>query len=91
MRKLIANNPLAKKLVPQKSKDQVHNYWKNPNDPDYNSPQTYLESKTKNTRILVDIVNQYFNDKNIKIFELGCNVGRNLSKLFENGFKICLR
>ena len=86
IRKLIANNPLGKKLVPRKSKEQVHNYWKNPDDPDYNSPQKYLEPNT-NSRILVDIVNQYFNDKNIKIFELGCNVGRNLNKLFENGFK----
>ena len=87
IKKIIANNPFTKKLVTQKSKNDIHNYWKNPDDAQYNSPQIYLNSKTKNTQILVDTVNQYFNDKNIKILELGCNVGRNLNKLFESGFQ----
>lgn len=78
---------MGKKLIPQKSKEEVQNYWKNPDDLEYNSPQIYLESKTKNTQILVDVVNQHFDNKNIKILELGCNVGRNLNKLYKNGFK----
>ena len=87
IKKIIGKSSLGKKLVKQKSKKDVQNYWKNPDDPEYNSPQAYLESKTKNTKILVDIFNQYFPNKNIKILELGCNVGRNLNQLFDEGFK----
>ncbi len=87
IKKIIGDNPFIKKLITQKSKVDIHNYWKNPDDVKYNSPQIYLNSKTKNTQILVDIVNQYFDNKKVKILELGCNVGRNLNNLFENGFK----
>lgn len=87
IKRLIGKNRLGKKLIHQLSKDQVQNYWKNPNDPEYNSPKLYLESDTKNTKILLDIVNEYFDNKEIKILELGCNVGRNINKLFESGFK----
>jgi SAM-dependent methyltransferase len=87
IKRLIGKNPLGKKLISQLSKDEVQNYWKNPNDPEFNSPETYLESTTKNTQILLDIVNDSLDKKEIKILELGCNVGRNINKLFENGFK----
>jgi len=87
IKRLIGKNPLGKKFIFQLSKDEVQNYWKNPSDPEFNSPKSYLESTTKNTQILTDIVNEYFENKEIKILELGCNVGRNLNNLFENGFK----
>jgi len=85
--KKIVNLPFVRKLIRQKSRNEVQDYWKNPTDPQYNSPQAYLKSKTKNTQILADIVNKYSSDKQIKILELGCNVGRNLNKLYEDGFK----
>lgn len=87
IKRVIGTNRLGKKFIFQLSKDEVQNYWKNPNDPEFNSPQTYLESTTENTKILLDIVNEFFDNKEIKILELGCNAGRNINKLFENGFK----
>ena len=87
IKRLIGKNPLGKKFIFQLSKDEVQNYWKNPSDPEFNSPKSYLESTTKNTQILLDIVNDSLDNKEIKILELGCNVGRNINKFFENGFK----
>lgn len=87
MMKKIVNISFIRKLLPQQSRKEVHDYWKSPPDSQYNSPEAYLKSNTKNTQILVDIVNQYFNDKNINILELGSNVGRNLNRLYQDGFK----
>ena len=87
IKRLIGTNRLGKKFISQLSKDEVQNYWKNPYDVKFNSPEIYLKSSTKNTQILLDIINEYFENKEVKILELGCNVGRNINKLFENGFK----
>ena len=89
IKRLIGTNRLGKKLISQLSKDEVQNYWKNPDDIEFNSPEIYLKSTTgrKNTQILLNIINEYFENKEVKILELGCNVGRNINKLFENGFK----
>jgi len=89
IKRLIGTNRLGKKLISQLSKDEVQNYWKNPDDIEFNSPEIYLKSTTgrENTQILLNIINEYFENKEVKILELGCNVGRNINKLFENGFK----
>ena len=70
IKRIIGKNPLGKKLISQLSKDEVQNYWKNPDDVEFNSPEIYLKSTTKNTQILLDIINEYFENKEVKIVEI---------------------
>ncbi len=69
-----------------KKLDETHDYWKKPNDSD-NDETLYLdgESTLPRSEYLLGIVKRYFS-KEAKILELGCNVGRNLNYLFQNGY-----
>ncbi len=60
-------------------------YWINP--PEENQLYRYFGSVNagKRSQYLVGLINKYA-DKNDHIFELGCNVGRNLSYLINAGF-----
>src|SRR3990167_3008772 len=62
------------------------NYWKNPGD--NNSATNYLdtEKNQKRTESLFKIIEKYAT-KEFSILELGCNVGRNLNKLYREGYK----
>jgi len=62
---------------------QIHNYWKHPDD--HNSPINYLEGDKK-SEFLLGVIRKYAKPED-KILEIGCNVGRNLNKLYTNGFK----
>lgn len=67
----------------QKSKDELHGYWRNPDK--MNDPATYLESG-KRSEYLVSLVKQHAS-ADASIIELGCNVGRNLHYLWEAGYR----
>lgn len=65
----------------------VRQYWREP-DAD-NRPELYLGNGgdvAKRSRFLVSWV-ESCGSRDSKIFELGCNVGRNLSYLYEEGYR----
>lgn len=70
-----------KKLTPEQTKQ----YWENPKD-EGNFPINYYEDNIDKCKELINILNKYVN-KDKKILELGCNVGRNLNYLYQNGYK----
>ena len=67
------------------AKKEPHDYWKKPFDVP-NQPETYLKW-TKRSEYLLKKFNELGVKKDIKILEIGCNVGRNLNYLFEHGYK----
>lgn len=69
------------------SHNGVLEYWKNPDD-EYNSPESYLAIETLfRSKLVYFLINESVSgNKNIKILELGCNVGRNLNYLFNRGY-----
>ena len=64
--------------------NEIHEYWKNPWD-GFNLPHTYLDAKEQ-SRFLAEIIKRYTDDS-AKMLEIGCNVGRNLNYLFDDGYK----
>ncbi len=74
----------SKKNVQHKSRNEIHQYWKDPSD-DMNPPEGYVDAKERSL-FLIDIVKRYVS-QDARIIEIGCNVGRNLNYLFQNGFK----
>ena len=66
-----------------KTLQQTLDYWKNPDE--QNDPLKYLDGYTR-TDFLVNKVER-FCDKDDFIFELGCNIGRNLNGLWNKQFK----
>jgi SAM-dependent methyltransferase len=71
--------------VPKKSRDELHQYWKQPNDGS-NQPQTYLASgAARRSEYLVRMVREQVPPA-ARILEVGCNAGRNLHYLYTNGF-----
>jgi cyclopropane fatty-acyl-phospholipid synthase-like methyltransferase len=54
--------------------------------------QVHKESLTwfsdNNSKIVIDTINQYFNDQRIKVLEIGCGEGRDASFLLNKGFDI---
>ena len=71
------------------SKDEAWNFWKNTKDKDddrsKNSPNNYIQGIEKSI-YLADLIAKYL-DKESRILEIGCNVGRNLNFLLNNNFK----
>ena len=69
-----------------KSREESIEYWRNPVDG--NAPLQYLKSPSgkRRSRFLTNIFEKYVVDKNAKIAELGCNVGRNLWFLWKAGY-----
>src|SRR3546814_8910797 len=73
--------------VRQRSKDELHSYWRNANDA-ANAPELYLgvkESQKKRSSFLVELVSAQVGQE-ARILELGCNVGRNLHYLHQAGY-----
>ena len=68
----------------QKSKDELHRYWRSSNEMNTN-PSNYLHGN-KRSEYLVSLVKQYARP-DASILELGCNVGRNLNHLWKEGFR----
>lgn len=67
----------------QKSKDDLHNYWRNPDT--MNDPATYLDSEERSA-FLLSLVKQHVGT-DAAVIELGCNVGRNLHYLWQGGYR----
>jgi len=66
------------------SSEELHDYWSNPPD-DKNKPEAYKD-EVERSQYLLKILDEYA-EKSDKIFELGCNIGRNLNHLYTNGYK----
>lgn len=77
--------PPAPKPAPEAvARDRVHEYWRRPDD-GANDPELYIEGAQRNA-LLIRLVSKYVADKNARILELGCNVGRNLEALRGEGY-----
>ena len=54
--------------------------------------QVHKESITwfsdNNSKIVIDTINHYYNNKNIKILEIGCGEGRDASYLLKEGYDV---
>lgn len=69
-----------------RSKEEIHAYWRNPDD-GINDPETYANEKDRQrTETLVSIIERLPIAKNARILEIGCNVGRNLEGLRLAGY-----
>jgi 2-polyprenyl-3-methyl-5-hydroxy-6-metoxy-1,4-benzoquinol methylase len=70
-----------------KTKEELHQYWQNPNDKN-NSPELYLDNEItlRRSKYLYEVISKHFTT-DIKILELGSNVGRNLNYLYKKGYK----
>jgi 2-polyprenyl-3-methyl-5-hydroxy-6-metoxy-1,4-benzoquinol methylase len=66
----------------QKSKDELYNYWRNPDE--MNDPAGYFEGNERSV-FLLSLVKQTVST-DASIIELGCNVGRNLHHLWQAGY-----
>jgi len=71
----------------KKTLEEIHNYWKNPND-GKNKIENFANPNKEKTRsaLLLDVIHQQNVSKQSKILELGCNVGRNLNYLYGKGY-----
>jgi SAM-dependent methyltransferase len=86
IRRIIVTSRLYKKITySPKSRDDLFRFWQQPWEGG-NLPEHYLRGKAK-SRFLLQLIENHSSDKNIKILEIGCNVGRNLNRLFEAGFR----
>ena len=80
----IANSKVYKNtFVNSKTKQQVHEYWRNP-DAD-NIHTTYVNASQR-SEVLVNTVQKYLKEKDSSILEIGCNVGRNLHYLYSANY-----
>lgn len=68
----------------QKSRKLIHDYWENPNDGS-NLPISY-ETVVERSNFLLKIIIDLGIHEHSSILEIGCNTGRNLNVLYENGF-----
>ena len=66
----------------QKPRDELHDYWRNPDE--MNVPSGYFQAEERSA-YLVSLVKQYAKP-DASILELGCNVGRNLHYLWHAGY-----
>lgn len=64
----------------------VLEYWKNCTD-SCNSPERYAKNELEpRSELVYKLINRISRDKDLKILEVGCNVGRNLNYLFTRGY-----
>ncbi len=66
-----------------KSRDELHKYWRSPND-GVNHPEDYAIPQERSI-FLISIMKRYA-ERNWRILELGCGIGRNLNHLLKAGF-----
>jgi len=72
----------------EKTVRQIHDYWKNPSE--NNLPEKYVNPKGNliRSKMLIRLIKENTDLTNqSSILELGCNVGRNLNLLMEDGFQ----
>ncbi len=73
---------LLSKPISHPDVNTIHNYWREPDSG--NLPETYIDGEVK-SQFLLEIIQRHAK-KNIKVLEIGCNVGRNLNYLYKAGF-----
>lgn len=72
---------------PQKTKSEIHDYWRKPPAGDIgNHPDTYTSVSPVRSSFLVQKVSDHVG-QDARIMEIGCNAGRNLNTLFGSGYK----
>jgi predicted O-methyltransferase YrrM len=71
------------RLAEHKSPDEVVAYWRNPEDAQ-NVPAAYLEYPQR-SQFLTVLMKKHVS-RNGEILEIGCNIGRNLSHLYDAGY-----
>ncbi len=69
---------------PAKSREEVHQFWRQPWD-STRTPRSRLLAE-KRSRFLVEVVNRHCSP-GARILEIGCSAGRNLNHLFLAGFR----
>lgn len=68
------------------TKDYTHEYWRQPAPSISNRPEAYIDFPAR-SEYLVQLINEHaLVSRQAKILEIGTNVGRNLAKLFSEGF-----
>ncbi len=73
-------------IVPKKSRAELHDYWKEPND-GANQPEDYIApTGSRRSEYLVSVAKDVI-PTTAPILEVGCNAGRNLNYLHNAGFK----
>ena len=65
---------------------KAHDYWSNPNK-NRNNPENYILFKERTNFLFKELFQLKEIDKNYTFFEIGCNSGRDLIFLYDNGFK----
>jgi SAM-dependent methyltransferase len=74
---------LAGAVRGRKSREQLHEFWRNPDDA--NLPSGYSHAGAARSEFLVDLATQHVQTDG-EILEIGCNAGRNLQYLRAAGF-----
>ena len=82
--RVFANLSVYRKIAHQPRRNKLHQYWRQPWD-GHNLPQSYLEPKER-SQFLVEIMKRHVSP-DVRILEIGCNVGRNLNYLWLAGVK----
>jgi SAM-dependent methyltransferase len=89
LRKLLrpAKNAYKRLTLTQGSREEVQRYWRTPPDQG-NLPESYFQGAARSTW-LVELVRQHLalDPDRARILEIGCNVGRNLDRLFAAGYR----
>jgi SAM-dependent methyltransferase len=67
----------------QATLDEAHSFWRKPDK--MNRPSTYIPPRGRSEFLLEKV--RHHGPPNPRILEIGCNVGRNLDCLFQNGFE----
>lgn len=87
VRRTITGSKLYQRLfVRQKARDELHQFWRSPTDG--NQPEQYIaedERLLKRSELLVELVRNQAGTEG-RILEVGCNAGRNLKHLHDNGY-----
>lgn len=61
----------------------LHEFWRQP-EPPHNKPHTYIPHVGR-SQALLELISDL--PKEARILEVGCNVGRNLAHLYDNGYQ----
>lgn len=68
----------------KKSREELHEYWRNPGDGIGNLPSEYIKP-IQRSLFLEQMMSRY-TTRHASVLEIGCNVGRNLNYLREAGY-----
>jgi len=81
---LMSNRAIRNMFIKQASLQECHEYWADP--PDLSNPQTNYIQGDEISELVLRIMDEYV-ERESKVLEIGCNIGRNLNLLNKNGYK----